>query len=298
MVNKWSPVAQSVEQMTVNHWVGGSSPSRGANFKVQYKMNYTLALKDITNSVKKWRIWYNLALFDIKAKYQRTKLGPIWIVLVNLVFVAGISLVWSTIQQTDVRAVLPRFFAGFITWQFMASFVLEGCEIYSTEKKLISNIPMEKFLFQLKNAAVQLNIYLHNILGFYLVMTLFGKWPNFYSLLLIPSLILTLLCGMAVSLILSFFVARFRDLSPLIKSLMSVGMLVTPVLWDASQFGAKYYLVYLNPFAIFLDLVRKPLLGHPLGLLEVCLALAVTTIISLCAFFLFARFRHRIIYWL
>ncbi|MDQ5939948.1 MAG: hypothetical protein QG557_898, partial [Pseudomonadota bacterium] len=27
----YSPVAQSVEQMTVNHWVGGSSPSGGAN---------------------------------------------------------------------------------------------------------------------------------------------------------------------------------------------------------------------------------------------------------------------------
>ncbi len=27
-----SPVAQSVEQVTVNHWVGGSSPSRGATF--------------------------------------------------------------------------------------------------------------------------------------------------------------------------------------------------------------------------------------------------------------------------
>ena len=26
----YSPIAQSVEQVTVNHWVGGSSPSRGA----------------------------------------------------------------------------------------------------------------------------------------------------------------------------------------------------------------------------------------------------------------------------
>lgn len=26
----FSPIAQSVEQVTVNHWVGGSSPSRGA----------------------------------------------------------------------------------------------------------------------------------------------------------------------------------------------------------------------------------------------------------------------------
>ena len=27
-----SPVAQLVEQVTVNHWVGGSNPSRGAIF--------------------------------------------------------------------------------------------------------------------------------------------------------------------------------------------------------------------------------------------------------------------------
>ncbi len=27
----YSPVAQSVEQVTVNHWVAGSSPARGAN---------------------------------------------------------------------------------------------------------------------------------------------------------------------------------------------------------------------------------------------------------------------------
>ena len=30
-----SPVAQLVEQMTVNHWVAGSSPARGANFFFQ-----------------------------------------------------------------------------------------------------------------------------------------------------------------------------------------------------------------------------------------------------------------------
>ena len=27
----YSPIAQLVEQMTVNHWVAGSSPARGAN---------------------------------------------------------------------------------------------------------------------------------------------------------------------------------------------------------------------------------------------------------------------------
>ena len=33
IIDNYSPVAQSVEQMAVNHWVGGSSPSRGGNPK-------------------------------------------------------------------------------------------------------------------------------------------------------------------------------------------------------------------------------------------------------------------------
>ena len=32
-----SPVAQSVEQVTVNHWVGGSNPSGGAKNREAYK---------------------------------------------------------------------------------------------------------------------------------------------------------------------------------------------------------------------------------------------------------------------
>ena len=30
----YSPIAQLVEQMTVNHWVPGSSPGRGAKFRL------------------------------------------------------------------------------------------------------------------------------------------------------------------------------------------------------------------------------------------------------------------------
>ena len=37
--NLWSPVAQLVEQVAVNHWVGGSSPSRGAIFHKMTKVH-------------------------------------------------------------------------------------------------------------------------------------------------------------------------------------------------------------------------------------------------------------------
>jgi ABC-type polysaccharide/polyol phosphate export permease len=261
-------------------------------------MNYTLATKDILNSFRKWRIWYSMASYGIKAKYQRTKLGPIWIVLTNLIFVAGISVVWSIIRQIDMAEVLPRFFAGFITWQFMSSFVLDGVDIYSgVNKRYILNLPMEKFIFSLQMSVTNIFIYAHNLLGFILIVSFLGINPFTYLFHYIFAFVLTTVAGTCSGVILGIICARFRDVSPLIKSIMSLGMLVTPVLWDASTFGEKYYYVYLNPFAIFLDLLRNPMIGNPIGELELMLGCGVTLFIVIFSFFLFVRFRNRIVYW-
>ena len=52
----YSPVAQLVEQVTVNHWVGGSSPSRGANkiHGLQLKAQSLLLLLRVTNKSPAW----------------------------------------------------------------------------------------------------------------------------------------------------------------------------------------------------------------------------------------------------
>ena len=46
-IHPYSPVAQSVEQMAVNHWVGGSSPSRGAYFKKKLLGFFFFTLKNV-----------------------------------------------------------------------------------------------------------------------------------------------------------------------------------------------------------------------------------------------------------
>ena len=46
--NKWySPVAQLVEQVAVNHWVGGSSPSRGATKNFKFFLSFSFILKKL-----------------------------------------------------------------------------------------------------------------------------------------------------------------------------------------------------------------------------------------------------------
>ena len=44
VIYKYSLVAQSVEQVTVNHWVGGSNPSQGANQNKGFRENPILKI--------------------------------------------------------------------------------------------------------------------------------------------------------------------------------------------------------------------------------------------------------------
>ena len=55
--------------------------------------------------------------------------------------------------------------------------------------------------------------------------------------------------------------ARYRDLDPLIKSLMPPMLLLTPVLWKPEMLGEYSFFIYANPFTYFVGIVRNDLIG-------------------------------------
>ena len=46
-----SPIAQLVEQMTVNHWVAGSSPARGAMLTVAQMVELQIVVLAVASSI-------------------------------------------------------------------------------------------------------------------------------------------------------------------------------------------------------------------------------------------------------
>ncbi len=59
-----------------------------------------------------------------------------------------------------------------------------------------------------------------------------------------------------------------------------------------------YRYMILNPFAVFLELLRAPLLGKPIPPLYWAVALGLTLVGLVLAFVIFARYRSRITYWI
>ena len=77
--------------------------------------------------------------------------------------------------------------------------------------------------------------------------------------------------ALALTLMLGAFCARFRDIQPIVNSVMQIAFFMTPVIWKPEQLGPSgIRKLALNPFFDLLEIVRGPILGsdyrrHHLG---------------------------------
>jgi ABC-2 type transport system permease protein len=95
---------------------------------------------------------------------------------------------------------------------------------------------------------------------------------------------------------------RYRDIGPLLASLVQLLFFMTPIIWNAStleQQGAGRWskIIELNPLLHYLDILRAPLLGadqEPRHWVVV----GVLTVLGWCAAALALRqYRARVPYW-
>lgn len=130
-----------------------------------------------------------------------------------------------------------------------------------------------------------------------IVAIIFGIRPGAHLWLLLPGLALLFLNAIWCILLLAILCARFRDITPIINSLVQIVFFVTPVIWAPALLDNHKWLIWINPFYHFLELIRSPILGHMPDLLSYAYATATGIIGTSATFLLFRRFRACIAYW-
>ena len=120
---------------------------------------------------------------------------------------------------------------------------------------------MPFFVFAIRIVMRNLLALAHNILVIAVVFTVFLIWPGWHALLALPALVLWVVDALALAMLLGSFCARFRDIQPIVNSVMQIAFFLTPVIWKPDQLGTRADLLPLSPFFDLLDIVRAPLLG-------------------------------------
>ena len=126
---------------------------------------------------------------------------------------------------------------------------------------MIRAVRMPLFLHAIRMLLRNVLVLMHNVVVIVVVDIIFSVWPGVYAFLALPGFAVWAVDALAVGLLLGAICARYRDVGPIVGSVMQIAFFLTPVIWQPHQLGDGAVLLPLNPFYAVLEIVRAPLLG-------------------------------------
>jgi len=257
-----------------------------------------LAWRDLADGFAKSWMWTALALQDIKLRYRGSLLGPFWLTISTLVMVVAMGIIYARLFHVEMTTYLPYLTLGLIVWQTLSTTIAEGCDTFMREQNVIQQVPIPFSIHAYRNVCRNFIVLAHNFIIVPIGLIAFAIPIDWGVLSIIPALLLLAVNSLWVSILLGLVSTRFRDLPPIVSSILQILFLVTPILWPIELLGDWQGIAALNPVFAAIDVIRAPLLGVATSGSS-WIVLVLTTITG-CAvtFAAFARFRSRIAYWI
>jgi ABC-type polysaccharide/polyol phosphate export permease len=243
--------------------------------------------------------WSTLAWNDIKLRYRRTTLGPLWITLGLSATVFSVGILYGALFGNELTDYLPYFTVGLVTWTLLASAINDGCSVFLGAAGLIRAIPVPLVVHVYRMLARQLLILAHNfllIVGLWLIF----RWPlDANVLLLMPGLALNVIVALGLALFFGIVAARFRDVQLIVSMMLQLVFLTTPIMWQPKSLkgSAMSYVADFNPVYHLIEIIRRPLLNQTPTSTSWVISGAVAVGSFALGMAFYARYRHRVPFW-
>jgi lipopolysaccharide transport system permease protein len=245
-----------------------------------------------------WTHWARLGWFDILSRYRRTTFGPLWIALMTAMTVASIGFVYAALFKLPIREFLPFVCIGIIVWNWISSSLLEAGTAFVAYKSVLLNQALHPTSVVVRVVVRNVIILLHNALVVVALFIVFGRSVSLTTVLVVPGLVAVGLIVLAASVVIAFACTRFRDLNQVLTAVVSLGFLITPVIWTPDVLGDRAYIANLNPVTHLLNLVRLPLLGTEPAAESWYVAATVFVGLAAAACYTVRKYRHQFPFWL
>ncbi len=254
-------------------------------------------MRDFLDALILWRLCWTLSWLDIKVRYRGSLLGPFWLTLSTAVMVGSMGFLYAELFHMDLHEYLPFLALSIVLWNFLSGVVAEACISFTAAEGMIRSVRMPFVMYGARVVVRNVVILAHNVVVIVVVDVLLKVVPGHVAWLAIPGFLLWLVVGLALSVSLGSICARFRDISPIIASIMQMAFFISGVIWQPSQLGSSQYLLLYDPFYTLLEIVRGPLLGQVPSLAIYASALISAVVVCVLSVLVFARTRNRIAFW-
>jgi ABC-2 type transport system permease protein len=261
------------------------------------------AADDLAGGWQQRQLWGHLAWQDIRQRYRRSVLGPIWITISMAVTAVALGVLYAGLFQNELSVQLPYILVGFIVWAFVSGCISEGSEVFIANEGLIKQLPAPLSVHVYRLVWRQVLFLAHNLIVYAVMLVIFPQPLGLASLMVLPALVLLAVNGAWVALLLGIVTTRFRDLAPITQSVVQLLFFLTPIVWmyedllENPAIADRARLVEFNPLLHFIEIVRRPLLGQEQHLRHWIVVLVITLVGWALTVALLRRFRSRVAYW-
>ncbi len=273
-----------MEAVTAVRWSLGLNVARGA-----YELAGALKLKDT---------WAYCGWQDIRSRYRRSILGPWWLTASTAVTIGVLGVLWSQIFQLEIKEYLPFYAIGHVIWTWFSTQINDSCFGFTQFEHIIKQTRLPYPTYLLRLSVRNTLILAHHAVVVFIVLLLCGVGWHAVSWLSIVGLGLVSIVAVLLSIVVAICCARYRDLPPVIASLLQIAFFLTPILWQPGALRSYAWVVEVNPLYHWIEVIRRPLLGYWPELNSFVWTVGSIAVLALLALWLLGRQRDRIAYWM
>ncbi|ROP39162.1 ABC transporter permease [Saccharothrix texasensis] len=287
---------------------------------------FARAFGDVRDAWRQRELWGHLGWQDIKQRYRRSVIGPLWITISMGTTALALGLLYSQLFNQELGTFLPYVTAGFIIWHFVLGVVTEGTEVFIANEGLIKHLPAPITVHVLRMVWRQTLFLMHNMVVYLVVLVIFfptlsesyrmegdkilQPGLSWTVLLAIPALALVVVNAVWVALLFGIISTRFRDIPPVISSFINLIFFMTPIVWHVGVLNKvtggdgsggdgdwRMLIAELNPIYHYVEIVRAPMLGHAQDWHHWVVVGAFTVVGWGLALIAMRNYRARVSYW-
>lgn len=256
------------------------------------------AWSDLVAGFSKSWLWSAIAMQDIRMRYRGSVLGPFWLTLSNVIMIIGIGVLWGRLFHQELRVFMPYLMIGLTVWQFMNTTISDGCYTFLGAHEIIQQVPLPFSVHAYRVVCRNFIVLAHTAAIIPIGLLIFAEPFGWRYLEIAPALLILWLNGTWVAIFFGLVSARFRDVPPIVTSIVGIFVFVTPIFWPIESLGEWKSVIALSPFFAAIDIVRAPLLGVPTEPYSWTIVMLLTLVGCIGTFACFARFRDRIAFWI
>jgi ABC-2 type transport system permease protein len=291
-----APAAAESDTGSVSQVVARATPSTNTLAR---------AVGDLRGGWTQRQLWGHLGWQDIRQRYRRSVLGPIWISISMAVTAVALGILYAGLFGNPLETQLPYILVGFIIWGFISGCISEGSDVFVANEGLIKHLPSPISVHVYRLVWRQVLFFAHNLVVYVVMLLVFPQPLNWSILLALPALALLALNGAWVALAFGIVTTRFRDLLPITQSLVQLLFFMTPIVWiyedlvnsPNESIAARARLAELNPLLHFVEILRRPMLGLSVEWRHWVVVGVITALGWAATLVIMRKYRARVSYW-